>query len=374
MDLTQIRYFLSLANTLNFTRASEQCNVTQPALTKSIQRLEAELGGPLLLRERNHTQLTPLGTTMLPLLQQTFDAADNARRAAARFRKQDVARLQIGLGPRVEPDVISPLLLQLSRRFPSLELTLRQGEPRALSEWLLASEIDVTLTETAERLTDRATCWMVFEDPIVVLLPEGHTLAEEAAITPDQLRSCAMIGRVDHDGWDNCGEIDLDALGSLIRHRGSGEAHVHALVRGGQGVALSTASRRLPPCILRRPLRRHAGRAPVAAPGRYFPSSRPRPPLGGGRDRGPGARHAVQGPIRTRHCPIRSGGDVRDYFSSIISDIILPPAIFLSLTMYILPLCSMMIGGSDITIASRVRSSSIFVSVTILWMTLPERV
>jgi DNA-binding transcriptional LysR family regulator len=253
MDLTQIRYFLSLANTLNFTRASEQCNVTQPALTKSIQRLEAELGGPLLLRERNHTQLTPLGTTMLPLLQQTFDAADNARRAAARFRKQDVARLQIGLGPRVEPDVISPLLWQLSRRFPSLELTLRQ------SEGVLASEIDVPLSETAERLTDRATCWMVFEDPIVVLLPEGHTLAEEAAITPDQLRSCAMIGRVDHDGWDNCGEIDLDALGSLIRHRGSGEAHVHALVRGGQGVALSTASRRLPPCILRRPLtpRRH---------------------------------------------------------------------------------------------------------------------
>jgi DNA-binding transcriptional LysR family regulator len=275
MDLTQIRYFLSLATTLNFTRASEQCNVTQPALTKSIQRLEAELGGPLLLRERNHTQLTPLGATMLPLLQQTFDAAENARRGAAQFRKQDVARLQIGLGPRVEPDVISPLLQQLSRRFPSLEVTLRQGEPRALSEWLLASEIDVTLTETAERLTERATCWMVFEDPIVVLLPEGHPLAAQAAITSDQLRACVMIGRVDQAAWDGSGEFDLDALGSVIRHRGSGEDHVHALVRGGQGVALSTFSRRLPSGILRRPLlpTRHVTVSVAALAGR--PLQRP---------------------------------------------------------------------------------------------------
>ncbi len=71
MDLTHIGYFLALARTLNFTRAAETCNVTQPALTKSIQRLEEKLGGPLLLRERSLTQLTPLGQAMLPLLDQT---------------------------------------------------------------------------------------------------------------------------------------------------------------------------------------------------------------------------------------------------------------------------------------------------------------
>jgi len=110
LDLIQIRYFLTLAQTLNFTRAAEACNVTQPALTKSIQRLEGELGGPLLLRERSHTQLTPLGNTMLPLLQQTFDAAEAARNGAARFRTQDVARLRLGLGAWIEPAVVTPLL------------------------------------------------------------------------------------------------------------------------------------------------------------------------------------------------------------------------------------------------------------------------
>ena len=57
MELHQVRYFVALARSMNFTRAAEQCNVTQPALTKTIQKLEYKLGGPLV-RERQLTQLT----------------------------------------------------------------------------------------------------------------------------------------------------------------------------------------------------------------------------------------------------------------------------------------------------------------------------
>jgi hypothetical protein len=56
MELQQVRYFLAVASTLNFTRAAEQCNVTQPALTKGVQKLEQELGGELIYRERQLTQ------------------------------------------------------------------------------------------------------------------------------------------------------------------------------------------------------------------------------------------------------------------------------------------------------------------------------
>jgi DNA-binding transcriptional LysR family regulator len=68
MELFQVRYFLALSKTLNFTRAAEACNVTQPALTRAIQRLEEELGGALLYRERSLTQLTELGKVILPHL------------------------------------------------------------------------------------------------------------------------------------------------------------------------------------------------------------------------------------------------------------------------------------------------------------------
>src|ERR671922_2645224 len=82
MEMQQVRYFLALSRTLNFTRAAEECNVSQPALTRSIKMLEDELGGALIRRERNHSHLTELGRRMLPVLQQCYDAAVSAKSLA----------------------------------------------------------------------------------------------------------------------------------------------------------------------------------------------------------------------------------------------------------------------------------------------------
>jgi LysR family transcriptional regulator, hydrogen peroxide-inducible genes activator len=256
LDLTQIRYFLALAKTLNFTRAAETCNVTQPALTKSIQRLEEELGGQLLLRERSHTQLTPLGVAMLPLLQQTFDAAETARLSAIRFRQHDLAVLRVGLGAWVEPSVIMPLILSVSQRFHNLQVTVKHGDVAALNEWLLNSDIDVLLTAQADRLTDRANRWRVFSDPIVVLLPEHHALSVATSLDIDQIRKQVMVGRV---ASATEGRIDSDleerfAITPAIRHRGSTDEHVYNFISAGMGVSLSTGRRTLPPDIARRAL------------------------------------------------------------------------------------------------------------------------
>jgi DNA-binding transcriptional LysR family regulator len=94
MRLRQIRYFLALANTLNFTRAAEECNVTQSALTKGVQRLEQELGGRLVYRERQPNQLTRLGKAVLPMLERTLACAESARRKAQKFQRKAVAPLK----------------------------------------------------------------------------------------------------------------------------------------------------------------------------------------------------------------------------------------------------------------------------------------
>ena len=72
VEMHQIRYFLAVCEALNFTRAAESCNVSQPSLTRAIKGLEDELGGPLFRRERNNTHLTGLGEMMLVSL---IDAA-----------------------------------------------------------------------------------------------------------------------------------------------------------------------------------------------------------------------------------------------------------------------------------------------------------
>ena len=87
MELHQIRYFLALCDTLNFTRAAEQCNVTQPALSRAIRSLEQEVGGLLFRRERGLTHLTDLGRLVRPRLEQAMREMEAAKESAKSFLK-----------------------------------------------------------------------------------------------------------------------------------------------------------------------------------------------------------------------------------------------------------------------------------------------
>ena len=105
MEMHQVRYFLAVADTLNFTRAAELCNVSQPALTRAIQQLEEELGGLLLRRERKLTHLTDFGRLIEPHLRQLFADAEAAKTTAKRFLSLQQAEIRLGtcarLGRRV---------------------------------------------------------------------------------------------------------------------------------------------------------------------------------------------------------------------------------------------------------------------------------
>ena len=82
MEMHQVRYFLAVAEELNFTRAAERCNVAQPSLTRAIKLLEGELGGPLFNRERANTHLSELGRMVKPYLEQVYGQAHAAKREA----------------------------------------------------------------------------------------------------------------------------------------------------------------------------------------------------------------------------------------------------------------------------------------------------
>ena len=106
MEMHQVRYFLAVARTLNFTRAAEECNVAQPSLTRAIKLLEGELGGDLFRRERPRAMLTPLGERMYPLLKQCYDSAQSARALAAMINDGEVGALKIAVSSSIELDLI----------------------------------------------------------------------------------------------------------------------------------------------------------------------------------------------------------------------------------------------------------------------------
>src|SRR5260370_5740572 len=110
MEMHQVRYFLAVTRTLNFTRAADECNVTQPSLTRAIKQLEAELGGDLFRRERPAAQFTELSQRMHPLLTQCYDAAPAARQLASSINSGECAALTIAPPHAAYPPPLLPTL------------------------------------------------------------------------------------------------------------------------------------------------------------------------------------------------------------------------------------------------------------------------
>ncbi|MBV9252092.1 MAG: LysR family transcriptional regulator [Acetobacteraceae bacterium] len=257
MDLAQIRYFLALANALNFTRAAERCHITQPALTRAVQRLEEELGGPLILRERSLTQLTELGRAMLPLLERTYAAAEEVRSVAKSLRGEEVVPLRLGLCSLVTAAALVPVLRELIARFgDALELTVAQGTSEQLIEQLLRSEIDAALLPEPELDTERLNRWPLFEDGLVVLAPPGHRFAAYETVPVTEMDSEAVLAHPD----DGCAlrralqRLRCGREAPKVRHRASHGEDIVELVAAGLGVAVAPGRHLLVHGLVRRPL------------------------------------------------------------------------------------------------------------------------
>lgn len=170
MEMHQVRYFLAVAGTLNFTRAAEQCHVAQPSLSRAIRKLEEELGGDLFRRERSQTHLTELGRSMLPVLQQCFDSAEAAKDLANRFGTAESEPLRVGVSRTVSLELLAPMLSELARVCPGLELSFRRGNGADILDDLRAGDIEVAVTATDHVDWERFDGWALFEEGFALMV------------------------------------------------------------------------------------------------------------------------------------------------------------------------------------------------------------
>jgi DNA-binding transcriptional LysR family regulator len=239
VELHQVRYFVTLCKTLNFTRAAEACNVTQPALTRAIQRLEDELGGSLFQRERSLTQLTELGRLMRPLLEQAIAAAEAAKENATRFRRSELATLRIGLPPTISAGIITAPLREIFRRIPALAIELKMAEPDRLADLLLQGEADAALLDDSIALPDRLDTWLLFSEGYQVAFAPSHRFAQLDALTLAALDGETLLARRGCRAAARLQEL-CAAAGSALRLRpaSDSEEHIRHLAASDLGLAL----------------------------------------------------------------------------------------------------------------------------------------
>jgi DNA-binding transcriptional LysR family regulator len=120
METHEIRYFLAMVRELNFTRAADACGVTQPALTRAIQKLEAELGGALFLRRPGQIELTRLAREVLPRLEAIERGMMDVHAQAAAVARSQQHSIRLGVMCTVGPAQIVSVIERLRQQMPEL--------------------------------------------------------------------------------------------------------------------------------------------------------------------------------------------------------------------------------------------------------------
>jgi len=195
MEMHQIRYFLAVAKTLNFTQAAEECHVAQPSLSRAIRNLEEELGGDLFRRERSLSHLTELGKLMLPLLTQAYDSAQAAKTLAGSYKSGVSAPLRLALSHTINLALLVPALTELVKVFPGLELKFFRGTAAEIADHLKRGESELALAGPLGAGWERLDAWALFEEGYELAVSRSHPLALRNALKFSDLARLRLLSR-----------------------------------------------------------------------------------------------------------------------------------------------------------------------------------
>ena len=252
MEMHQVRYFLAVARTLNFTRAAEECNVAQPSLTRAIRQLEGELGGDLFRRERPHAQLTELGQRMLPLLKQCYDSAMSARALASAIKKGEVGSLRLALSTTIDPSLVTPHVVELGKLFEGLELKLLRGTAREVLEHLKQGNVELAIAARMDDEWERLDSWALFTEDFQLFVNAMHAFSTRPSVMIDDLRPERLMVRTYCETTPELIELLRMREFDVTRfHEVSADGDLIALLEAGLGVALVPRSTRSTDSLLR---------------------------------------------------------------------------------------------------------------------------
>ena len=237
MEMHEVRYFLAVCDTLNFTRAAERCNVSQPSLTRAIQKLEAEFGGLLFRRERAATHLTDLGSLVRPQLERIAKDAESVKSTANSFLRLKDAPLSLGIMCTIGPMRCIGFLSRFQKNHPGIELTMTEDTPARLVELLSEGKIDVAVMAQPDPFAERFDVHPLYRENFVVAFPPGHRFSSINAVRIADVGGESYLSRINCEYYDQIGEI-CERCNAPMKdaYRSEREDWIQTMVMAGMGI------------------------------------------------------------------------------------------------------------------------------------------
>lgn len=187
MELRQLRYFVKVAERLNFSVASKELSITQSTLSQQIGQLENEVGHQLFQRNSHKVMLTEAGQTLLPYARETLNSAETCAQRMKDLENMLTGELNIGVTFSFSSSAAETLVTFL-KQYPHIKLNVVYLPMSNLLELLLRHELDLVLAFRPSSSSDKIESHVLFNNRLAAIVNENHPLARQKTITPSQLQ------------------------------------------------------------------------------------------------------------------------------------------------------------------------------------------
>ena len=192
MEMHQLRYAVAVARTGNFSRAAEQCHVSQPSLSQQILKLEEELGERLFDRTKREARPTPHGEAFLRRALRILEEVDAAHREAEEAKQLLSGTVTIGAIPTIAPYLLPGAIESFLGLFPGIEVVIHEETTAGLLKLLHRHEIDFCVMSPPFPM-DRIEAIRLMEEELRLALPPLHALGRKKSISAGDLSGERLI-------------------------------------------------------------------------------------------------------------------------------------------------------------------------------------
>ncbi len=245
MELRHLRYFIAVAEYKGFSHAARRLYVSQSAISEQIGDLEREIGVELLSRNRRQVALTEQGIVFLQEAKKIVAAADRAVEMAQRSARGEIGTLRIGFFTNGVGEFFSSLIREFRREHPEVRLSLFEMAALQQMDALTNNAIDIAFTRPLDaRFEGVLESELLFEEPIVAVLPREHPLAAPT-VKLGALASEPLV-LIEREAWPSLFDtiITLCSQAGFSPHIANMSGRTPAvltLVAAGEGISLMTA-------------------------------------------------------------------------------------------------------------------------------------
>ncbi|QRX81042.1 LysR family transcriptional regulator [Glaciimonas sp. PAMC28666] len=192
IELRHLTYFRTVAETLHFGRAAGLLHISQPPLTRQIAALERDLGVLLFDRSKRNVQLTQAGLNFYKDTAEIFSALERARRNAVSTSAGKIGSLMVGFMMSSAYNILPSVTRHYSASYPEVDMQLTEYVPNLLVADIKESKVDVGIMYRPEDCTGLHSR-TIFSEPLVLVLPKNHRLADREIVSPSDLTHESFI-------------------------------------------------------------------------------------------------------------------------------------------------------------------------------------